>query len=276
MRKPLIYIIILLFSSYAFSATIDNWKITRTRSFKANNLYGHIDGGAEVFLELGFKELIVDNYSNGKNEITIDKYIMDSPESALAIYLLKCGKEKPISSIKSRNTGDRFQITILKGDCYFQVSNPNGKSEILKDMITIANACLEKVKDIKPKNLLAVLPSNGLIKNSQTIFRGPFSMQSIYTFGEGDPLLQKGKIFGVSGDYKDNKNGTYTKIIINYPDNNTSNSAYKHLISSLDKTKKIIEQKPDVLIFKDHAGKFGIIKLSKNLIEIDVNIKNKP
>jgi hypothetical protein len=250
--------------------------VIKSRSFKANNLYGYIDGGAEVFFEIGFKELIVDNYSDGKNEITIDKYIMESSESALAIYLLKCGKEKTISNIHQRNTGDRFQIMILKGDCFLQINNPNGKSELLKDMIEIANISMEKIKDIKPKDLFVLLPTNGLLKNSRTIFRGPFSLQSIYTFGEGDALLQKGKIFGVTGDYKDKKNRSFTKIIVSYPDNNYSNLAYNHLISSLDQTKKVIERKSGTLIFKDHAGKFGIIKLMKEILEIDINLVDKP
>jgi hypothetical protein len=265
-----------LFSIGKITENTENWKITKTRNFKANNLYGYIDGGAEVFLELGFKELTVENYSNGKDEITIEKYLMDSPESALAIYLLKCGKEKPTTQIKYRNNADKYQIQICKGDYYILVDNFKGKAQIQKDMITLGNSSLEKIKDTKPTNLFSVLPKTGLIKGSQFIFRGPYSMQSICTLGAGDVLMQKEKIFGVTGDYKDTKGKIFTRLIIKYPDKNSAGLSFSNFINHLDPTKKILEKSSNKFTFKDHAGKFGSAELSNNVLEIKVNLFEKP
>ena len=75
---------------------IPRWSRTgKARHYRGKNLYGYIDGGAELFLELGFQELVLQKYRAGRSELAVEAYRMDSPESALAVYLAKCGKETP-------------------------------------------------------------------------------------------------------------------------------------------------------------------------------------
>ena len=56
--------------------------------FKGANLYGHIDGGAEVFLELGFAHLEVQRYARGEEEeVSVEVYRMDDPAAALGMLV---------------------------------------------------------------------------------------------------------------------------------------------------------------------------------------------
>jgi hypothetical protein len=248
-----------------------SWNITKTRSFKANDLYGHINGGSELFLELGFKELTVDYYSNGKSELVFEKYEMETTESALGIYLQKCGAEVPLSQIKARNTGDRYQITSLKGNCFVVVNNPSGDKQFISDMVKITNSGLEKIKDEKPIDFLAWFEKTNMIKNSLTIFRGMYSLQTVYTFGEGDILLQNGKIFGAAVDYK-NSPSNYSVLIVKYPSKSLATNAFNNLVYRLDNTKKIIDKKNNHVVFQDHANKFGVIRLKDEILRLEINL----
>ena len=58
---------------------VNGWiKSDKSRLFKKTALFNHINGGAELFHEFGFDELIVQNYQNGFEEITIEIYQMES------------------------------------------------------------------------------------------------------------------------------------------------------------------------------------------------------
>jgi hypothetical protein len=289
MKKNYLFIIIFLnlslfyFTEYC-SADIhhngriqtEEWKINRTKVFKANDLYGHIDGGAELFLEIGFKQLTVQYFTRGKDELTLETYEMESPESALGIYLFKCGKETPVKEVKARNTGDKYQVMALKNNCYIALNNPKGNKGLFPDMSIILNKTLLKIKDKKAKNLFEMLPKDDLINNTQLIIRGQYSLQTIYTFGEGDILLLKGKIFGAAADYKDKENKTFTRIMVKYSDKNEAQTAFNYLSDNLDNTKKIIIKKSDSFIFLDHAKKYSIVKISNTVMDIKVNLLENP
>ena len=58
--------------------------------FARKELFNYIDGGAELFLEFGFDNLVIQRYQKGNSELTLEAYQTESPESALGIYLVKC------------------------------------------------------------------------------------------------------------------------------------------------------------------------------------------
>src|ERR1035437_10095412 len=84
------------------------WKTTDPlRVFTRADLYGYIDGGAELFLELGFDELTLQKYRNGANEFAVEISRMTDPAAATGIYLMKCGKETRDPAFKERHTLNR-------------------------------------------------------------------------------------------------------------------------------------------------------------------------
>lgn len=265
-------VLFLIFSFSTLYADISEWKLTKKRNFIASNLYGYINGGAEIFLELGFKELTVFYYSNGKSELVLDVYEMESPESALGIYLQKCGKETPIKQIKARNSGDKFQIISVKDDFLIIINNSEGDSKLLQDMILLVNKFINdnKLSD-KKISLLDLLPKKNLIPGSISIFRGHYSLSSIYTFGEGDVFKLKGKIFGIAADYKEKVN-KYTLLVIKYNSSTIAKDVFDNIPNMLDKTKKIISKQNNKIIFSDHTKKYNIIEIDNNMIKSKINL----
>jgi len=264
---------------------VKGWKAKgQTREFTHNGLYGHINGGSELFLEFGFEVLHVRRYqdSSGTEEISLETYRMKSPEAALAIYLMKCGAEVPVPGIDNqvRQTGDNYQVTLLKGSYFIAVNNFNGNASLIPVMVRMANLVLENIPPAKPVDLFHFLPGEDRVPGSEMLFRGPYSLQAIYTLGEGDVLLQENKVFGVTAQYLDKKNHanpgvnpeTFNRLVIPYPDESSSQKAYAHLKANLDSYIKVISTGENELTFEDYRGKFGRISIKKEIISIEVNL----
>lgn len=248
-------------------------RFEKVRNYAQNDLYGYIDGGAELFLELGFKDLTIQKYHKGNSEIAIEAYRMESPDAALAIYLFKCGKETPLTGITVRNTGDQYQLMLLKGDYFLLVNNFQGDKAILPAMIEFANKTLKNILTGRPSELFKILLAENIIKGSELILRGPYSLQSLVTLGQGDILQLSGKIYGVAADYKDNRGAAYTRIVISYPDTNAAQSAFDNLLTHLDPYLKVIQKSKDSFTFQNAKGKTSIAELHGQILNLSLYLK---
>jgi len=248
----------------------------KTLRFVGSDLFNYIDGGAELFHEFGFKELLVQGYRQKDNEMLLEVYQMDSPEAALGVYLMKCGAENPIEKIDARNSGNKYQFTVVKGAYFILVNSFAGDEKLMPVMTTLTRQTLKFIPNEKPVNIFETLPGENLIPGSELLIRGPYGLQPIYTFGEGDMLQLNGEIFAVIGDYKDDELGSYKQIIINYKSSEQALSTFKNLITSLDPYLKVLEQWDTGFSFKDYQAKFGLVSLYKSLINIKIKLDEKP
>jgi hypothetical protein len=251
-------------------------KSEKALRFEKSNLFDYIDGGAELFLEFGFDKLLVQRYkrANGKSEeeISLEVYQMESPEAALGIYLTKCGKETPVKSIKYRNSGDRYQFSIVKGSCFIQTNSFSGDEKLMSVMVRLTQQTLASVPRGHPVTLLNRLPREGLVAGSGLIIRGPYALQQVYTFGKGDVLKLGGKIFGVAGDYVKDNGDVYTRILVFYPEPKDGLSAFDNLSKNLDSYLEVIGKWQGGFAFKDHRNKFGVVELKGDVMEIRIGL----
>jgi len=244
--------------------------------FKEGNLFDYIDGGAEIFLEFGFDRLLVQDYRKGHSEIVLELYQMESSESALGIYLMKCGIETPIEGVPARNSGDRTQFTILKGRAFIQINNPEGSESSLPVMVDLARAVLKFIPQGEPVTLLDELPLEGRIPGSERLIRGPYALESIFTFGEGDVFELQGKIFAVAADYRDQDGEPSTRLIISYPNELRAAAAFRNLLDNLDPYLKVIEKRDRGVVFEDYRQKIGTVERNGSRLEIRVNLIARP
>jgi len=255
------------------------------REFDRNGLYGHINGGSELFLEFGFENLQVQTYLSNSDDIAVEVYRMDIPQSALGIYLLKCGKETPVPGVPVRNTGDYNQIMLLHGNYFVIVNNLAGKSSLLPVMVQLAGETLKLLPGGKEKNpdfsqLFSLLPLENRVAGSELLVRGYYSLQSIYTLGEGDILLLENKIFGVTAQYKDKNGGDYNLLVVRYPDEAYARKAFANLRANLDSYIRVLksesesesESRENSFTFKDYRDKYGRATLEKQILSIRFNL----
>lgn len=260
-------------SVLAAETTPEGWKEKERREYTRNDLYGYIDGGAEIFLEYGFQKLTLTRYGLGKEELDVELYRMDNPEGALGVYLAKAGRETPLPDFPTRNSGDRYQIMAVKGSTFALFNNPEGKESLSPGLINLAMEALSSIPDEKGRDLFVELLPPGFLAGTARLFRGPLGLQPIITLGDGDILLQKGTIPGVLADYAGPGEGeVQTLAVVAYPSAQEAKEAFDNLIANLDSYLKREIQSEDSLTFKDFSGKFGILSLSTNRLLLRFNI----
>lgn len=248
----------------------------KTEWYASQNLYGYINGGAELFLEFGFTGLKIHHYKNGSESIDLELYRMVDTTAALGVYLIKAGTENYESEIPVKNTSNPYQILLVINEYFIQINNFTGEKRSFPAMINLAKQLAHQAKQNKAEDLFLFLPEEDLITDSQRIFRGLYGLQTIYTFGNDDILFLNGRIFGVAGNYRTPDSHLYTQLIIPYPDYKQAEGAFSNLIMHLDPYLNIIHQTENTLIFKDYKEQYGWVKLKKNQLSILVHLPSAP
>ncbi len=246
------------------------------RTFTGQDLFNQIDGGAELFLELGFAQLRLQAYARDKAELTLNAYEMESAASALGIYLMKMGRETPFPEVAARNSGEEAQVTILKGRYFIQVDNLGDVPATKAEAAALANAFLAGVADETAATPLDALPAEGKVPGSERLVRGPYGLQPYFTFGEGDILQLGGRIFGVVANYGESPDAVFLRFIIPYAEEAQAGSVYENLLANLDPYLKVLETREGAFVFEDHRGKFGIVERKGSNLSIRVNLDLKP
>jgi hypothetical protein len=239
-------------------------------------LYNVIDGGAELFLEMGFSDLRIQKYEGAGAEIAVEAYRMESAAAALGIYLLKCSRESPLPGIDARNSGDRFQFAILKNNYFIFINNFGGREELQEVMTALAQQVIAGIPAGEPVRELDALPAAGLVPGSALLLRGPYSLQAVYTLGEGDVLLLAGGPFAAAAVYRDGEGREHTLIVASYPDAAAAGRAFVHLRRNLDPYHKVLEAGDDFFVFQDFQNLFGRAELRGQRIMITVKLDRRP
>jgi len=251
----------------------------RAQSYTAMDLYGRIDGGAELFLEYGFEELIVRDYAKGDEELTLESYRMDSPEAALGIYLAKLGREEPVARLDFRASFNPYQLNFVKGRYFGQVDNFSGKADNADAMIALARdygATLPRDWEV---DLFRSLPQVDLIPGSERLLRGRYALEPVYTFGsfgKSDALSLDGEVFAVMADYEGEQGETFTRIVVEYSFQQEANDAFVKLRRNLDPAYRVLEERETWFSFEDRFERYAAVDLRGTQLTVKIDLTSPP
>lgn len=239
-------------------------------------LYNVIDGGAELFLEMGFVDLRIQKYEGAGAEIAVEAYRMESAAAAMGIYLLKCSRESPVAGIGERNSGDRFQFALLKSNHFVFINNFSGREDLLPVMTALAQRIVAAIPPGEPVRELDILPAAGRVPGTTLLLRGPYSLQALYTLGDGDVLQLEGKRFAAAAVYRDETGASHTLIVAPYTDAALAARAFANLRRSLDPYHEVLEAGGEFFVFRDFQNLFGLAEVRGQRIEIRVKLAQRP
>jgi hypothetical protein len=255
---------------------LGGWKkIDASKRFAQADLYGYIDGGAELFLEYGFEQLTVQKYRKGADEFAVEAYRMVDPPAAMGVYMMKAGKETPVVGFKERHTANKYQLMFSRANFFVIVNNLSGSQALADVQVKFASYVASKLPPTSPVVELQVLPRAGMVPGSARLVRGAYGLQAVYTLGDGDILLLERKLTAATADYKSPK-GAYTLILATYPDPAHAKRAFDHLAKNLDRYLKIVDQKPNRFVFEDYSKKYGVVSVVGRRLEARVKLAQKP
>jgi hypothetical protein len=216
------------------SGFLGTWNVEgRPRRFPGSELYGHIDGGAEIFFEFGFEEATVHKYRSPAGEVVVECYTMSDPLAALGIYLGKCGAETPDPGFPERHTAGRFQLMFVRDRYFVIVDNPAGTPTLAPVLVEFARFIASQLPESRPVTVFDALPGQGQVEGSRRLIRGPVALEAVATLGTGDILQLGGRTAAVSADYSD-AGARYTVLVAIYPDVPAAAAAFRNLTVNLD------------------------------------------
>jgi hypothetical protein len=255
---------------------VAGWQVSGTpKTYTSADLYGYIDGGAEMFLELGFEQLTIQRYKNGADELGVEIYRMTDAAAARAVYLARRGKETPDPSLKARHTASRHQLQFQRDRYYVIVNNITGKPATAPALVAAAGAVVAKIPADGAIAALALLPAPGLVPGSEKLIRGAYTLQAVFTLGDGDMLSLGGKLTAVAADYK-TPAGAWTMIIADYPTPTAATAAFAYVKGHLDSYLKPTANTATSLTFQDFEKKFGRVSVTGKRLEIRVKMDKQP
>ena len=283
MRRLLIPIVLLLGAEHALSLRLpddnfaDGWsKAGKPLAYNRESLSDYIDGDAELFNEFSFQQLQVQQYKNGAEEVDLEMYEFGSPNGALGIYLLKCGRETPSPDIKTRNSVNSTQLLAVKGNYFVQVLNYSNGQNNVSVMIKLAQQAVASLAASPSSTILEKLPKDGMQPGTERIFCGTLSLQATCRLGKGDALQLRGKVYGATAKYNDVNRTTYSFAVVPYSDSSTAAAAFAFLLKNLDPGLQILDRAPTGFAFKDREAKYSLVELKNNTIELRFGLSHKP
>ena len=245
--------------------------------FTSADLYGHIDGGAEAFLEIGFEQLTVQKYKDGANETHRRDLPHDAtPTAARGIYLARCGKETPDPSLKERHTAGRQQILLQRDRYYLLVNNTAGGAANAPMLPKAAQAVASK------------MPADGAGPGARPAAAGRARA------GLGAPLPRAGRPAGdlhprrrrhpAAGRHADGgrrrlhgrRAGAHTLIVADYPTPAAATAALANVKAHLDSYLKPKSATAAKLVFEDYEKKFGVITVTGKRLEARIHLTKPP
>lgn len=122
-------------------------KIT-SRQFGHDGLWGYINGGADLYLEYGFEELITHQIILDGSEYKADIYRMSSPEAAFGIFSVFRFRCRESGALHAHDCLTPYHYMAAKGKYYLSVSNTKGSEAEMQNCLAIAGKILEQTENI--------------------------------------------------------------------------------------------------------------------------------
>jgi hypothetical protein len=128
-----------------FADDLSEYKIKKTEFYKGKELYGYINGGAEIYLEYGFKKLAVQYLHNSINECKIEIYQMSDHKAAYGIYSISHSHCEIQDTLSKYHCSTPYQLLIAKGPFYITLTNFIGDSVSQNKNISLGKKIISKI-----------------------------------------------------------------------------------------------------------------------------------
>lgn len=125
---------------------VPGWTIVETRHFTGKELYGYIDGGAELYLEYGFEELTVQQLQQGEQELLVEIYRMKDAEAAFGIFSVSHQKCYFIENFTRYHCDSPYQLLFVKGVYFVVITNYQGIEPAREKALAAARKISDKIK----------------------------------------------------------------------------------------------------------------------------------
>ena len=233
-----------------------------SQEYQGDDLYEYINGGAEIYHEYGFRQVLVQDFkSKSGKAVSLEIFEMEDAESAYGIYTFKTSAEDRRLVLGSGAQLSDYYLNFWKGNMLVTITGFDEDQETIKALQELAKAVDAKIKPQGGRpHLASVLPERGLKTTSIKYFQGNLGLYNSYPFFSQDVFHLKE---GIKGDYEDG----YSVYIIESKEGEGGESTYDEVRKSFEESPRY--RKFDLLemnLFRvqDRKGKQIFVSSFKN------------
>ncbi len=154
------------------------------QKYERGGLYGYMDGGAEIFLQYGFREAVVLRFKPAGGaastresradlkELAVEIYLMETPADAFGIFSVgRAGDERVSERVGTENWVSESQAAFVKGARYVNITATGTTEAELEAVAAAAEAGLPGEPNRGP-SALDLLPEKDQVRPSRRYIRG--------------------------------------------------------------------------------------------------------
>lgn len=169
-----------------------------------DNLYDLINGGASIYYEYGFKQVITQQYVNAESlYMTLELYEMNNNAAAFGMYTYKTGASGKGVDINADALLEDHYLNFWKGRFLGTVTGFGSGPKNDEALLTIARAVAEKITDTSPiPPLVYLLPADSLQQTYIAYVKGKLGLARYYMFEDMDILEIKEAVIGNYEDHQ--------------------------------------------------------------------------
>jgi hypothetical protein len=113
--------------------------IEAPRHAQGDQLFALINGGAELYLKLGFQRAIIADYANKSDQsVSLEIYEMNDPEAASKLYEKKAGTEGKSVSLGDAAMFAHYYLNFRLGKFQVTVTGSDTEKETMDGLMAIA------------------------------------------------------------------------------------------------------------------------------------------
>jgi len=190
--------------------------------YAGDELFDYINGGAEIYYEYGFVQVIVQDFSvSEEHTLTLEIYEMEDPESAFGIYSFKRSAGGKNVEVGDLGRLEDYYLNFWKGKYLITLTGFDHERITLLGLQAIAIDVDKRMAESgRLPSLVDLLPQSGRIEPSLKYFEGMLGLYNSHSFSQENIfLLNK----GIRMDYVSG----VSLFLFQYADEEKANTALK-------------------------------------------------
>lgn len=176
----------------------------RMDTYSGDDLFIYINGGAEIFHEYGFRQVMVQDYVHSMgNTLTLELYEMEDSAAAFGMYSFKRGESGEPVAVGSGGRQEGYYLHFWKGPYLVTLTGFDEDAVTVsgvRDVAFSVSAGMASLPEGGVPPLVALLPEKGLITQTVCYLEGHLGLYNVYPFSNRDIFKTTRAVIGTYED----------------------------------------------------------------------------
>lgn len=160
------------------------------RTFDGGHLFEYIDGGADIFLEYGFVEVVSQEYVKGEISIVVEIYRMESPDAAFGVHSFNRDHRAPPAEVGTDGMYSDYRLAFYQADYYVVIQTFSLEEESKRELSAFAtNIAANIPRKGEIPVLTKYLPQSHLVARSEKLVMGSLGFNNLHYLTDDEDLF---------------------------------------------------------------------------------------